>query len=203
MIETNANSSDTSLVAKGRAFLERGDISSAVECYGQAYDPETVDESEARSMLIEARSHLLRKHFLEALECFEEALLMGTDVQRRQALDGIRTVGEMRGRFPGLAQEIRKGLEAHLGSRSPESCGIALLSDDENVLLIADEVMPRLPAVLSRSPRMSRLPQHLLDHALPFATRQCIPYADDEDVRYIVEVIAALAAPMEQEHAGD
>lgn len=203
MIETNSDSPDVSLVAKGRAFLERGDISSAVACYGQAYDPDTVDESEARSMLIEARSHLLKKHVLEALECFEEALLMGTDVQRRQALEGISAVGEMRSRLPELAQEIKKGLQAHLGTRSPESCGISLLSEDENVLLIATEVMPKLPAVLSKSPRMTRLPQHLLDQPLPFPTRQCIPYADADDVRYILEVTAAIAAPAAQEHAGE
>jgi hypothetical protein len=198
MIETNSDSPDVSLVAKGRAFLERGDISSAVACYGQAYDPDTVDESEARSMLIEARSHLSRKHVLEALECFEEALLMGTDVQRRQALDGISTVGQMRSRFPDLAEEIKKGLTAHFGAQSPEACGIALVSGDENVVVIANEVMPKLPAVLARSPRMSRLPQHLLDLPLPFSTKQCIPFADGEDVRYVLEVIAALAAPVEQ-----
>ncbi len=178
MIETNADSHDVSLVAKGRAFLERGDISSAVQCYGQAYDPETLDESEARTMLIEARSHLSRKHVLEALECFEEALLMGTDVQRRQALDGIATVGEIRRRFPELVEEIKKGLKTHLGKRSPVACGIVLISDAENVVLIADEAMARLPAVLAKSARMSRLPQHVLDQSLPFPTRQCIPFTD-------------------------
>ena len=199
MIETNADSPDASLVAKGRALLERGDISSAVECYGKAYDPDTLDESEARSMLIEARSHLSRKHVVEALECFEEALLMGTDVQRRQALEGIASVGEIRRRFLELVEEIKAGLKAHLGTQSPESRGIALISDEENVVLVADEVMPRLPAVLAKSTRMSRLPQHLLDRPLPFPARHCIPYTDHDDVRYVVEVIAALSSPAPSE----
>ncbi len=99
MIETNSNAEEFSLVAKGRKFLAQGDIPSAVKCYEKAFDPEAVDETEARSMLIEARSHLSRKHLLEALESFEEALLTGTDVQRRQALDGILTIAEMRSRL--------------------------------------------------------------------------------------------------------
>ena len=202
MIETNADSPDVSLVAKGRALLERGDISSAVECYGKAYDPDTLDEGEARSMLIEARSHLSRKHVLEALECFEEALLMGTDVQRRQALEGIATVGEIRRRFPELVEEIKEGLKTHLGKRSSVACGIALISDEENVVLIADEAMTRLPTVLGKSTRMSRLPQHLLDQTPPFPTRQCIPYTDHDDVRYILEVVAALSAPVNSELNG-
>jgi hypothetical protein len=199
MIQTNTDSPDVSLVAKGRAFLDRGDISSAVECYGKAYDPDTVDESEARSMLIEARSHLSRKHILEALECFEEALLMGTDVQRRQALDGISTVGEIRKRIPLLSAEIRQGLTTHLGNRSAESIGMAPIADEDNVVLISDEGMERLPAVLAKSTRMSRLPQHLLDHPPPFPTRQCVPYTDEDDVRYILEVIAALSLLAEPE----
>ena len=81
MMNINTNFADESLVMKGREFLERGDISSAVECYGKAFDPDSADEAEARSMLIEGRSHLSRKHLMEALECFEEALLMGTEVQ--------------------------------------------------------------------------------------------------------------------------
>ena len=98
-----------------------------------------------------------------------------------------------------MVEEIKAGLKAHLGTQSPESRGIALISDEENVVLVADEVMPRLPAVLAKSTRMSRVPQHLQDQTLPFPTRQCIPYTDSDDVRFILEVIAALSAPAPSE----
>ncbi len=63
MIQTNADVPEFSLVAKGREFLEKGNIPAAVECYGQAYDPDAVDEAEARSMLIEARATCLESIF--------------------------------------------------------------------------------------------------------------------------------------------
>jgi hypothetical protein len=194
MIESNASSADLSLVAKGREFLERGDIASAVECYGRVFDPDTVDESEARSMLIEARSHLSRKHVLEALECFEEALIMGTEVQRRQALDGIASVGEIRSRLGALTTELKKGLKQRLGKKSPASSGLALVSDQENVVLISDEAIAKLPSSLTRGSRITKLPQHMTDMHLPLQARHCIPYAHEDDVRYILDVAAHLSS---------
>ena len=192
MIQTNADVPESSLVAKGRKFLEKGNIPAAVECYGKAYDPEAVDETEARSMLIEARAHLSRKHLLEALESFEEALLMGTDVQRRQALDGISGLGEIRGGLRSLTAYLKKGLKEIFGQQRPSSLGIALVSDDENVVLISDEAIQGLPAPLAKAGRISRLPPHLVDHQLPFETDKCIPYVNEDDARYILEVAAAL-----------
>ena len=158
MIQTNADVPEFSLVAKGREFLEKGNIPAAVECYGQAYDPEAVDETEARNMLIEARAHLSRKHLLEALESFEEALLMGTDVQRRQALDGISALGEIRVGLRSLTAYLKKGLKEIFGQQRPSSLGIALVSDEENVVLISEEAVQSLPAPLAKGGRISRLP---------------------------------------------
>lgn len=192
MIEINTTSSEFSLVAKGRELLEQGDISSAVEYYGKAFDPESVDEAEARSMLIEARSHLSRKHLLEALESFEEALLMGTEVQRRQALEGIFTIGQIRARLGSLHAELKTGLERVLGGVLPEDLGLVLLREEENVVLVSDEAGGRLPGHLIKGSRFSRLPQHLIDSNLPVAAVRCIPYADEDDVRYILDVAAEL-----------
>jgi hypothetical protein len=195
MIETNADSTNVSLVVKGRQFLEQGDISSAVACYGKAYDPDTMDESEARSMLIEARSHLSRKHPLEALECFEEALVMGTEVQRRQALEGISAIGEMRTKLAHLTAELKKGMKQRFGKRSPAAAGMALVSDEENVVLVSEEAIERLPTALAKSTKISRLPQHLTDQVLPVPARRCVPYADEEDIRHILEMATSLAGP--------
>lgn len=189
------------MVAKGREFLDRGDISSAVKYYGQAYDPDTIDEGEARSMLIEARSHLSRKHILEALECFEEALLMGTEVQRRQALEGIAAVGEIRSRLAALNADLDKGLKERLGARSPVEVGLALVSETENVILLPRAALDRLPAALAKSARLSRVPQHLSDFVPPFERPICIPYTDADDVRFILEVASALVAAPPQESA--
>lgn len=192
MIETNTGTSEFSLVAKGRELLDKGDISSAVECYGKAFDPDSLDESEARSMLIEARSHLSRKHLLEALESFEEALLMGTDVQRRQALDAILTIGEIRAGLGPITAQLKSGLEELLGESPASDFGLALLGGDENVVLLSDEAAERLPGNLTKGSKISRLPQHLADYRLPFETTKCIPYTDEEDVRFILDVAAGL-----------
>ena len=199
MIESNASSADMSLVAKGREFLERGDISSAVECYGRVFDPDTVDESEARSMLIEARSHLSRRHVLEALECFEEALIMGTEVQRRQALEGITNVGEIRSRLGPLTAELKKGLKQRFGKKTPATTGLALVSDQENVVLISEEAIAKLPSSLTRGSRITKLPQHMADMHLPLRTGHCIPYTHEDDVRYILDVAAHLSSPPSSE----
>jgi hypothetical protein len=199
MIETNADSTDVSLVVKGRQFLERGDISSAVECYGKAFDPDTVDEAEARTMLIEARSHLSRKRLLEALECFEEALVMGTEVQRRQALEGISAIGEVRSKLRHLTPELKKGIKQRFGKRSSIAAGMALVSDEENVVILSEEAIERLPTALAKSTKISRLPQHLLDQILPIRVRRCIPYSDEEDVRFVLEVATSLAGTSKEQ----
>ncbi len=192
MIGTNAQAGDFSLVEKGRAFLERGDVSAAVECYGKAFDPESVDELEARNMLIEARSHLARKHLLEALESFEEALLMGTEVQRRQALEGISQIGEIRARLKRLTAEIKAGLKKYLGETAPESKGLLLLSNDQNFLVISDETLATLPDRLAKGGIVKPVPAHLSDYSLPFAASKCVPYTDDEDVAHILRIAAHL-----------
>jgi tetratricopeptide (TPR) repeat protein len=192
MIQTNADVPEISLVAKGREFLEKGDIPAALECYRQVYDPDALDETEARNMLIEARAHLSRKHLPEALESFEEALLMGTDVQRRQALEGISALGEIRVGLRSLTASLKKGLKEVLGQQRLSSWGIALVSDGENVVLISEEAVQSLPASLAKVGRISRLPSHLADYQLPFETNKCIPYVNEDDVRFILDVAAAL-----------
>lgn len=195
MIDMNADPSDVSLLARGREFLERGELSSAIQCYGQAFDPDSADEAEARNMLIEARAHFSRKHLLDALECFEEALVMGTEVQRRQALDGITAIAEIRERLRTLTPDLKKRLKDRLGKRSPLSSGLALISDDENILLISHEAAESLPLHLVKAGRISRIPPHISEERLPFKTNKCIPYTDEDDVNYILAVAAAIAAP--------
>jgi len=196
MVKTNAQTAGISWVAKGRELLEQGEVTAALECYEKVFDPDALDETEARTMLIEARAHLSRKHIHEALDCFEEALAMGTDVQRRQALDGISTVGEIRSRLRSLTSSLKKGLKARLGKRQVAR-GLALVSDDENVVLISREAIERLPSHLAKASRISRLPQHLADLQLPFETDKCIPFAEQEDLLYILEVASSLGAVQE------
>ncbi|MFH1117972.1 MAG: tetratricopeptide repeat protein [Pseudomonadota bacterium] len=193
MIETNGETVEAAFVAKGREFLQRGDVSAAVECYEQAYDPDSLDETEARSMLIEARSHFSRKHLSEALESFEEALVMGTDVQRRQALDGIFSIGEIQSRLPFLTQKLKKGLEELTDKKPLEAIGLALISDAENVVLIADESVEKLAGRMAVGKKMTKLPQHIEDLQLPIEAGQCFPYADDDDVDFIIQAAAELA----------
>ncbi len=189
----NTNLADESLVTKGREFLERGDISSAVECYEKAFDPDSADEAEARSMLIEGRSHLSRKHLIEALECFEEALLMGTEVQRRQALEAIITIGEIRARVTALIPAVKKGLKSCFGKRGLAG-GIALISDFENLVVISEEAYNVLPNHLAKNSKITRLPQHIGADRLPFHATHCIPFADKDDLRFIFELASALSA---------
>jgi hypothetical protein len=192
MIESNMQASEVSLMAKGRELLESGDISSAVESYSKAYDPDSVDEREARGMLIEARSNLSRKRTFEALECFEEALLMGTEVQRRQALEGIVLVGNARTKSRTLHDELTSEFNRILGDRPLSDIGMAMLSSRENVVLLAVTQMEKLPVQLAKAARISKLPPHLADHELPIPTDRCIPFVDEEDVRYILEVATEL-----------
>ena len=180
-------------MAKGREFLQRGDLDAAVEYYGQVYDPDSVDEAEARNMLIEARSHLLKKHLMEALESFEEALLMGTEVQRRQALEGITKIGELKSRIGLLTAKLKKAFKSTFGKKGPVSFGLALVSDEENLVLISAEAIQALPARLAVGKRITVLPSRFADVELPFDARNCIAYADDDDVQYVLAVAQTLA----------
>jgi len=193
MIETNTDTSQLSPVEKGRRFLEKGDISSAVDCYGQAFDPDVLDEAEARNMLIEARALLSRKHLFEALENFEEALLMGTEVQRRQALDGITNIGEIWSSLPAFTGKLKKGFKERFGKRVPTSVGLAFISDQENLVLISADAVERLPVQVVKAGKIRRIPQHLADQELPIKTDQCILYTEEEDVSYILDVADHLA----------
>jgi tetratricopeptide (TPR) repeat protein len=199
MIETNSQSEELSLVEKGREFLERGDISSAVQCYEKAFDPDAIDETEARDMLIEARSHFSRKHYIEALESFEEALLMGTEVQRRQALDGILKIADIRANLGGLAKRLAHMLNEIAAQSSNVRDQIVLLSEEENVVLLGKDVLEKVPGHLAKASRISRIPQHLADQALPIDAEKCVPFADEEDLRFVVELARALASYKEPE----
>ncbi len=192
MMNIHTNFADESLVSRGREFLERGDISSAVECYNKAFDPDSADESEARNMLIEGRSHLSRKHLIEALECFEEALLMGTEVQRRQALEEIITIGEIRARVGALIPGLKKGLKECLGKR-PTTAGLALISEFENIVVMSEEVFDNLATHLAKSSKITRLPQHVTEDMLPFKAVRCIPFTDKDDIRFIFELASSLS----------
>ncbi|MFZ5865221.1 MAG: tetratricopeptide repeat protein [Thermodesulfobacteriota bacterium] len=193
MIESNAKVQDYSWVEKGRRLLDQGDVSSALVQYEKAFDPDVLDEAEARAMLIEARSHLSRKHYVEALECFEEALMMGTDRQRGQALEGISIIGEIMVRVRTINAELKSVLKKAFGKKSPATRGLALVSDAENVLLISREAVERLPSPLSRGGKIQSLPPHLHDYPLPLKTDRCIPFADEKDLRFLVEVIEHVA----------
>jgi tetratricopeptide (TPR) repeat protein len=195
MMETNSQPAQPSPVERGRDFLERGDVASAVECYSQVYDPDALDESEAREMLIEARAHLSRKRILDALECFEEALLMGTDIQRRQALDGLSTAGEILPNLQSCTSKLKKGLKEVLGRSKPESIGLAVLPEEENIVAISDEATAKLPPGLRGGNRICRLSDRLKGYSVPFGADRCIPYADEKDVEYIIEVAKALLKP--------
>jgi hypothetical protein len=194
MIEIHSSAPEFSLVAKGRESLEQGDFASAVEFYKKVSDPEALDETEARSMLIEARSHLSRKHLFEALESFEEALLMGTEVQRRQALDGILSVGELMSRLGSLTPQVKSSIEEASVLDPGVRDKIDIVPGDENIVLISNKVLDRLPGHLAKSPRISRLPQHLVDQTLSISNARCVAYADEEDVRFIAELAKSVAS---------
>lgn len=193
MMESDLQVHEFSSVEKGRELLTQGDISSAIEFYGKIFDPDAFDEEEARTMLIEARSHLTRKHLLEALESFEDALLMGTDIQRRQALEGISTIGEIRTGTKSITKTLKKEFSALFGKKGSLSKGISLISDEENVVLITLGAIEILPAPLAKSSKIQSLPPHLVGQALPLVTDKCVSYTDDMDMRFILEVVRNLA----------
>ncbi len=197
MIETNVQGGEISLMEKGRHFLQNGNIASALEWYAKVSDPESLDEAEAREMLIEARSHLSHKFLVDAVESFEEALLMGTDVQRRQALDGISKVGEIRLELKSLVPELKAGLRDLFGDADAAGVGFGLINDEENIVLISQEALESLPGHLAKSSKIDKLPPHLRDQPLPFPAQRCIPFVSRAEVRFILDVAAALAGGKE------
>ncbi|MGC8660479.1 MAG: hypothetical protein ACP5U1_15545, partial [Desulfomonilaceae bacterium] len=149
-MQSNANLDEFSYLVKGRELLERGDIASAVEFYSKAFDPEALDEPEARNMLIEARANLSKKFLLEALDSFEEALIVGDTIQRKQALEGITAIAEIRGRLGSLTEQLKEGLKRLSGRKNRPIPGLATISDDENLVLISNDALTKLPERLVR-----------------------------------------------------
>lgn len=192
MIEITNTTVEMSWNERGRQLLDAGNIAEAIECYRKSSDPDSLDEREARNMLIEARAHLSRKYFSEALECFEEALIMGTEIQRTQALEGIRAVAEARVRIPRLTAALKKGLHERFGKRESAGYGIALAPEGDNVVLLTEEAIEVLPEHLKRGPRIGKLPPRLSEISFPVSAQRGIAYADMEDVHYVLEVARIL-----------
>jgi hypothetical protein len=119
--------------------------------------------------------------------------MMGTDRQRGQALEGISIIGEIRVRVRTINAELKGFLKKTFGKKSPATRGLALVSDAENVLLISREAVERLPSPLSKGGKIQSLPPHLRDYPLPLKTDRCIPFADEKDLRFLVEVIEHVA----------
>jgi tetratricopeptide (TPR) repeat protein len=197
MIDSNAQQADYTYVDKGRKYLDQGDLESALANYEKAFDPESLDEQEARDMLIEARAYMSRKHIIDALESFEDALVMGTDVQRKQALQGISEVAEVRGRLKTLTEALNKGLKKVMGAKKPKEIGLALLKSEENIVLISESAREALPKPLANGGRIRRITERILDNELPFETGICIPYTDERDIDYILRVAEALVEQKE------
>lgn len=194
MIEMNAHLEEQSWSDRARKLLDDGDISSALELYSRVFDPDSLDEEEARSMLIEARSHLTRKRLPEALESFEEALVMGTEVQRRQALDGITGIAELLAKLKPLTRQLHEDLKAIFRGKDFVSKGLATISENENLVLISEEAVSKLPNQYARSLKVNAAPPHLSDVPLPFESARSIPYTDEKDIRFIIEVARILAS---------
>lgn len=194
------NTDDLSYIAKAREFLDKGDLSSAVEYYGKAFDPESLDEPEARNMLIEARSNLSRKFLFEALDSFEEALIVGDQIQRRQAMEGVAEIAEIRLRLTLLNQRLRSGLKALVGRKNKQIPGLGFVSENENLVLISNEAISKLPERLLRGVRIARLPERLRGSTLPIEAQKCIPYSNEKDVDYILEVAKAILNFKEPHH---
>lgn len=191
-MNTNTETSQLTLVSRGRELLERGDVSSAVAFYGKVYDPESTDETEARSMLIEGRSNLAKKFLPEALDCFEEALLMGSEIQRRQALDGISSIGAIRVQQGILTSRLKSGLKRLLGKESEALIGLNLVSDDENIVFLSEDSFNGLPGQLAKAARIIRVPSRLSVVAAPMNARRCIAFTTEDDVDFILELAESL-----------
>jgi len=194
------NTDDLSYIAKARELLDKGDLSSAVEYYGKAFDPESLDEPEARNMLIEARSNLSRKFLFEALDSFEEALIVGDQIQRRQAMEGVIEIAEIRLRLTLLNQLLRSGLKALVGRKNKQIPGLGFVSENENLVLISNEAISKLPERLLRGFRIARIPERLRSATLPIEAQKCIPYSNEKDVDYILEVAKAILNFKEPHH---
>jgi tetratricopeptide (TPR) repeat protein len=191
-MHSNTITDELSFVARGREFLDQGDIASAVEYYSKAFDPESLDEPEARNFLIEARAYLSRKFLPEALESFEEAIIMGDRIQRRQAIEGITSIAEIRSRLDLLTQQLKAKLKETAGGKNKRIPGLSLISDQENILLISKEALAKLPERLTKGVRIAKLPVRLEGSQLPMEAEKCIPYSNEEDISYVVEVAKAI-----------
>lgn len=192
MIEITSASEEMSWNERGRLLLEAGNVEEAIECYKQSSDPDSLDEREARNMLIEARAHLSRKYLTEALECFEEALIMGTEIQRTQALEGIKTVAEARKRLPRLNSILKKGLREYFGKRDSALYGLALAPEGDNIIFLTEEAIESLPEHLKRGSRIGKLPPRFSETTAPLRAERGIAYADIEDVQYVLEIARTL-----------
>jgi len=192
MIEITSASTEMSWNERGRQLLEAGNIAEAIECYRQSSDPDALDEREARNMLIEARANLSRKYLSEALECFEEALIMGTQLQRIQALEGIVAVAEARMRLPRLTAALKKGLRERFGKRDSAIYGLALGPEGDNIVLLSEEAIEPLPEQLKRGSRIGKIPARLSETASPIGAQRGVAYADMEDVQYILDIARTL-----------
>lgn len=191
-MHSNTITDEFSFVARGREFLDQGDIASAVEYYSKAFDPESLDEPEARNFLIEARAYLSRKFLPEALENFEEAIIVGDQIQRRQAIEGITSIADIRLRLGFLTQQLKVKLRETAGGKNKRIPGLSLISDEENIVLISNESLTKLPERLTRGVRIAKLPLRLEGTQLPLEAQKCIPYSNEEDISYIIEVATAL-----------
>jgi tetratricopeptide (TPR) repeat protein len=179
---------------RARELLDRGEVASALEFYGKAFDPDALDEVEARSMLIDARSLLARKRVQEALEAFEDALLMGTDVQRRQALEGIADIVTIRERQKSLALTLQAELKNRFVKKTPEAAGMAAVPNEDGIVAISADALAALPEHLAKGGRFQPAPPRLKEAGLPFAPVKSMIYTDESDVRHILEIAAHLAA---------
>ncbi len=192
MIEITSANTEMSWNERCRKLLDDGNIAEAIECYKKWIDPDALDEREARNMLIEARAHLSRKYFSDALDCFEEALIMGTEIQRSQALEGIATVAEARMRLPKLTSALKKGLRERFGKRDSAFYGLALGPEGDNVVLLTEQAIEILPEHFKRGSRIGKLPPRLLEAASPIQAQRGTAYADMDDVRYILDIASTL-----------
>jgi hypothetical protein len=191
-MSTNTPAAELSLATRARELLDKGEVAPAVELYCQMFDPDAQDEHEARNLLVEAWAYLAAKLVLDALDCFEETMTIGTEVQRRQALEGITQISEIKLRIPPLVQKVRKSFKKHMGREVSEKMGLAFFSEDENLVLISDDAVNMLPGQLLRGNRIRPVTQRLKDAPLPIRAHRCIPFANEADAQYIDEVASTI-----------
>ncbi|MEW6351140.1 MAG: hypothetical protein AB1646_18950 [Thermodesulfobacteriota bacterium] len=199
-MSTNTPAVEPSLSIRARELLDKGELAPAVELYCQMFDPDSQDEHEARNLLVEAWAYLAAKQILDALDCFEETMMIGTEVQRRQALEGITQIAELKVRIQPLVQKVKKILKKHLGKEINDQIGLAFFAEEENLVLISGEAASELPGQLLRGNRIRTITQRLKDAPLPIRTNRCIPFTDESDVQYIDEVASTLARLHKQQN---